>query len=221
METPVDDLEQRVRDASDPLADIMPAAITLAMMFRHRAMTSWLRTEFEGYAEGAALPPYRVHLPGHIVARSPQYGWIPAPVNDQQKQEFGQVDMSDGVRGLEKTCMACKKGSGKQIAFAADEMLALQARINLSAELAITVSRESYSDLLRVIRSAIYLWNQELIDLGMGGARNSFTKEEREKAAHLDDPERFWRRAMDEVDSLPVPGVRTVGFLERMFGNAG
>ena len=91
MSAPVDDLEQRVQDASDELMEIMPAAITLAMMFRHRKMSSWFRTEFEGYDEGAALPDFRRDVVGHIVAKSPQYGWIPAPVNDKRRQNAGAV----------------------------------------------------------------------------------------------------------------------------------
>ena len=220
MSAPVDDLEQRVQDASDELMEIMPAAITLAMMFRHRKMSSWFRTEFEGYDEGAALPDFRRDVVGHIVAKSPQYGWIPAPVNDKQKLEHGHRDLPDGVITLERFCMKCKKGSGQQIAFPPDQMLALQAQINLSAELAITVSRESYVDVLRVIRSAIYLWTRELVALGFSGEHNSFNDSERAKAAHLDDPERFWREAMTEAPSLPIPGVRTSGFLERVFGRA-
>jgi len=38
---------------------------------------------------------------------------------------------------------------------------------------------------------------------------------------HLDTPEAFWRQAMEQVDELPVPDVRELGFLERMFGRAG
>lgn len=220
MESPVDDLEERLLDAGDELANIMPAAITLAMMFRHRTMATWLRIEFEGYTEGAALPPYRVQLPGHIVARSPQYGWIQAPVSAQQTAEYAHVDTWDGVKALEKTCLNCKKGGGHQIKFPEAEMAALQQHINLKAELALSVSRDTYSNLLRVIRSAIYLWVEELMALGLNGQHNSFSKEEREKAASLDAPDRFWRRAMEEADQLPVPGVRSVGFFERMFGAA-
>ncbi|MEQ5834887.1 hypothetical protein [Marinobacter sp. NFXS9] len=221
METPVDDLDQRLQDASDPLTDIMPAAITLAMMCRHRTMANWLRTEFDGYHVGNQLPPYRIGLPGHIVARSPQYGWIPAPIDDDQKETLGQQDLHDGVKSLEKICLACKRGSGHRIAYDPEVLADLQSRINLSAELAITVSRDTYSDLLRVIRSTIYLWTQSLMEAGLGGAHNSLSKEEREQVAHLDDPTLYWRRAMTEVDSLPVPGVRNVGFLERLFGGAG
>ncbi|WP_148863784.1 AbiTii domain-containing protein [Marinobacter fonticola] len=220
MESPVDDLEERLLDASDGLADIMPAAITLAMMFRHRAMAAWLRSEFDGYAEGGPLPPYRVHLAGHIVARSPQYGWIQAPIDQRQTQEYGHIDTFDGVKGLERTCLNCKKGGGHQVKFPDDVMAELQQHINLKADLALSISRETYSDLIRMIRSAIYLWVKELVALDLNGPHNSFSKDEREKAASLDSPDRFWRRAMEEVNDLPVPGVRSVGFLERVFGAA-
>ncbi|WP_166267929.1 hypothetical protein [Marinobacter caseinilyticus] len=219
MEAPVDDLESRTKDATDSLVEIMPAAITLAMMFRQRKMAAWLRTEFDGYPESVALPAYRCDIPGHIVARSPQYGWIPAPVNEKQNLEHGHLDINEGVKALEKICLSCKKGSGKQIAFQPEQMQQLQAQINLSAELALTISRESYSKLLTAIRSTIYLWSRELIELGFSGAHNSFSNEEREKAAHLDDPERFWQQALLESESLPIPQVRAPGFFERVFGN--
>lgn len=221
MESPVDDLEQRLLDSGDGLADIMPAAITLAMMFRHRAMAAWLRVEFEGYPEGTALPPYRVDLHGHIVARSPQYGWIQAPISEQQTTEYGHVDTWDGVKALERICLNCKKGGGHQIKFPEEVQAEIQKHINLKAELALSVGRDTYSDLLRVIRSAIYLWVEELMALGLNGPHNSFSKEEREKAASLDAPERYWRQAMEKVDELPVPGVRSVGFFERVFGATG
>lgn len=79
MSAPVDHLQERVVDASESLADLMPSAITLAMMLRHRNIATWLRAEFEGYDKAAELPTYRHDVNGHIVARSPQYGWIPAP----------------------------------------------------------------------------------------------------------------------------------------------
>lgn len=220
MSAPVDALEQRARDANEPLEEILPAAITLALMVRHRTMASWLRTEFAGYGEEAELPPYRQARPGHLVAKSPQYGWIPAPVDEKQHEEDGCVDMSEGVRSLEKTCLACKKGSGKQLPLDPERMAVIQSHINLNAEIAVTVSRQTYSDLLRLIRATVYLWAVDLMNAGFGGERNAFSASEREQAADMDTPEAYWRRAMDEVDSLPVPGVREAGFFERVFGNA-
>lgn len=221
MSAAVDHLDERLRDDGESLEDIMPSAITLAMMLRQRTMATWMRIEFDGYSDASELPPYRRDVPGHIVARSPQYGWIPAPVDDKQKQDFGHRDMSEGIKSLEKTCLSCKKGTGHRIVFDKEEMATLQAQINLSAELAITISRESYCKLLRVIRCALYLWARELMELGVGGDHNSFSAEEREKAAHLDDPERFWRKALEENADLPVPDVRETGFFERFFGRTG
>ncbi|EON93527.1 hypothetical protein MARLIPOL_02440 [Marinobacter lipolyticus SM19] len=221
MSAPVNHLEQRTQDANELLEGIMPSAITLAMMLRHRKMATWLRTEFEGYSDSTLTPPYRRELPGHIVARSPQYGWIPAPVDDQQKVEYGRLNLNDGVKALEKICLSCKKGTGNRVVLPSEEMTKLQSRINLSAELAINVSRDTYSDVLKTIRAAIYLWTRELVALGVGGEHNSFSPEERNKVATLDNPEQFWRRAMDELDDLPIPDTREVGFFERVFGRTG
>lgn len=221
MSAAVEHLGERLQDSNEPLEEIMPSAITLAMMLRQRTMAAWMRTEFDGYNDPSALPPYRHDIPGHIVARSPQYGWIPAPVDDKQKRDFGHRDMPDGIRSLEKTCLSCKKGTGSRIVFDKEEMAALQAQINLTAELAITISRDSYCKLLRVIRSALYLWGQALMEAGIGGDHNSYSEEERKKVAHLDDPERFWRQALESNHDLPIPDVREVGFLERVFGRAG
>ena len=44
MSTSVNHLDERTRDSSDLLEEIMPSAITLAMMLRHRKMAAWLRT---------------------------------------------------------------------------------------------------------------------------------------------------------------------------------
>ena len=49
MSTSVNHLDERTRDSADLLEEIMPSAITLAMMLRHRKMAAWLRTEFDGY----------------------------------------------------------------------------------------------------------------------------------------------------------------------------
>ena len=87
--------------------------------------------------------------------------------------------------------------------------------------LAINLSRDVYCRLLRTVRAAIYLWTQELMAEGIAGEHNHYSPDERAKVAHLDDPEKFWRRAMDEVDSLPIPDVRVTGFFERVFGRAG
>ena len=43
MSTSVDHLQERTQDASDLLTDIVPSAITLATMLRHRKMAAWLR----------------------------------------------------------------------------------------------------------------------------------------------------------------------------------
>ncbi|WP_297791463.1 hypothetical protein [uncultured Marinobacter sp.] len=221
MPAPVNHLEERTRDANELLEGMMPSAITLAMMIRHRKMATWLRTEFEGYSESTPTPPYRRELPGHIVARSPQYGWIPAPVDDQQKADHGRLDLDDGVKTLEKICLNCKKGNGNRVPLPPAEMADLQSRINLSAELAINVSRDTYSGVLKTVRAAIYLWTQELMAFGIGGEHNSFSAEERSKVASLDNPEHFWRRAMAELDTLPIPDTREVGFFERVFGRTG
>lgn len=220
MSAAVEHLTERLLDRGESLESIMPSAITLAMMLRQRTMASRLRKEFEGYNDPTDLPPFRRDLAGHIVARSPQYGWIPAPISDRQKQELGHRNMLEGVKSLEQTCQSCKKGTGSRIGLEKEEMAVLQSKINLTAELAITISRDSYNTLLRVIRSALYLWCQELLAAGLGGDHNSYSAQERESVAHLDDPERFWRLAMDSNDNLPIPDVREVGFFDRFFGRA-
>lgn len=220
MGAPVDSLEQRVRDAQDPLEEILPASITLALMLRNRKMGNWLQNEFAGYSEDAELPDYRLDLPGHLMTRSPQYGWIPAPVSEEQNRKEAHMDLRDGLRSLEKTCLRYRKDSFIQHALSADEMRELQTRVNLSTDLAIAINRETYSDLLRLIRATVYLWALDLIEAGLGGERNSFNTSEREQAAAMDDPEHYWKRAMEEYAGLPVPGIRQAGVLERFFGNA-
>ncbi len=221
MSASVDHLQERTQIASEYLEGIMPSAITLAMMLRHKKMAAWLRSELEGYQDLEAAPPYRHNLPGHIVAKSPQYGWIPAPVNDQQTQEYGHVDLIDGTRVIEKVCANSKKGDGNRILLDPEDMKVLQKQINLTAELAINVSRDAYSRLLRTVRAAIYLWTTEMLERGLQGEYNHFPAELRTSVTDLDDPERFWRQAMDSVDNLPIPDVKTVGFLDRVFGRAG
>jgi len=221
MSTSVNHLDERTRDSAELLEEIMPSAITLAMMLRHRKIAAWLRTEFDGYQDLEAAPPYRRQLRGHIVAKSPQYGWIPAPMEDKQKEEFGHMDLLDGVKALEKVCLSCKKGDGNRVLLAKEDMAVLQKQINLTAELAINLSRDVYCRLLRTVRGAIYLWTQELMAEGIAGEHNHYSPEERAKVAQLDDPEKFWRRALEEVDNLPVPDVREVGFFERVFGRTG
>ncbi|WP_150910145.1 AbiTii domain-containing protein [Marinobacter halotolerans] len=220
MSAAVEHLEERLQDGSELLEEIMPSAITLAMMLRQRTMAAWMRTEFDGYPDPSDLPPYRRDIVGHIVARSPQYGWIPAPMDDSQKQKIGRRDMAEGIKSLEKTCLKCKKGTGNRIVFEKEEMARIQSEINLTAELAITVSRDSYGKILRVVRSALYLWCQDLMAAGIGGDHNSYSAEERQSAAHLDNPELFWRRALENNGDLPIPDVREVGFFDRFFGRA-
>lgn len=221
MLAPVHDLEARLKDPGETLTDTIPSAITLAMMLRQRKLAAWLRLEFDGYTESTDLPGYRQSVPGHIVAKSPQYGWIPAPMDDDQKDRFGRANLPEGIKALEQTCLSCKKGSGKRILYSAQEMALLQQHINLKAELAITISRSQYSRLIRTVRATLYLWCLELIDLGYDGPRNAFTKEEKERAASLDTPESLWTQAMSQVDQLPIPDVREAGFFERVFGRTG
>lgn len=221
MSASVNHLEERTQDSSELLEDIVQSAITLAMMLRHREMAAWLRAEFDGYQDLSAAPPYRRDLPGHIVARSPQYGWIPAPLEDNQKSEYGRMDLTDGIKVLEKFCLNCKKGDGNRLPLEKEAMVALQKQINLSAELAINLSRDVYCRVLRTIRAAIYLYTQALMTGGIEGEHNHYSKEERAAVAHLDDPESYWRKAIEELDNLPIPDVRSVGFLEKVFGRAG
>ncbi|MBK1852306.1 hypothetical protein FE845_13200 [Marinobacter sp. 1-4A] len=220
MSASVNHLEERTQDSGELLEDIMPSAITLAMMLRHKKMAAWLRSELDGYQDHDAAPPYRKDLPGHIVAKSPQYGWIPAPVSDQQTKEFAHLDLIDGTKSLEKICVNSKKGDGNRLLLDADDMAILQKQINLSAELAINLSRDVYSGILRTVRGAVYLWTQALIEKGLEGDHNHYSREERALVAELDTPEHFWRTAMDNLDTLPIPDVRSAGFFERMFGRA-
>ncbi|MCM0612856.1 hypothetical protein KFJ24_10280 [Marinobacter sediminum] len=221
MSASINHLEEQTRESSELLEDIMPSAITLAMMLRHKKMAAWLRTEFDGYQDKESAPPYRRDLPGHIVARSPQYGWIPAPVNDQQGKEYGHLDLIEGTKALEKICVNSKKGDGNRILLDKEDMVALQKQINLSAELAINLSREAYCRLLRTVRGTIYLWTQELMRKGLEGEHNHYSTEERSLVADQDAPQHFWRKAMEELDNLPVPDVKSAGFFERVFGRAG
>ncbi|WP_417516803.1 hypothetical protein [Marinobacter sp.] len=221
MSASANHLDERTRDSGELLESIMPSAITLAMMLRHKKMAAWLRSEFDGYQDRDAAPPYRLDLPGHIVAKSPQYGWIPAPViNEKQKLEFGHIDLIEGTRSLEKICVNSKKGDGNRLMLDEEDMAVLQKQINLSAELAINLSRDVYSRLLRTVRAAVYLWTQALMDKGLAGEHNHYSPDERALVAELDNPEHFWRRAMDELDSLPIPDVRSAGFFEKLFGRA-
>lgn len=221
MSASVNHLEERLQDDRELLEDIMPSAITLAMMVRHRMMAAWLRTEFEGYKTPSEAPPYRRDLPGHVVAKSPQYGWIPAPLEDDQKVRFGRMDLTEGVRQLEQTCLKCRKGDGNRVMLDQETMAQLQQQVNLTAELAINISRDTYSKVLRTIRGAIYLWAQALAEEGLTGERNHYSADERARVASLDQPDQYWRKAMAETDSLPVPDVREAGFLERLFGRTG
>jgi hypothetical protein len=213
-------LEERTQDSSELLEDIMPSAITFAMMLRHKKMSAWLRTEFDGYENAEAAPPYRRGLPGHIVAKSPQYGWIPAPVNPQQTTDFGRLDLIEGVKDLEEFCLTSKKGNGKRIQLSKEITAVLQTQINLSAELAINVSREEYSQILKIVRGTLYLWAKALIAQGLTGEHNHYTAEQRALVAELDDPQKFWRKAAADVDSLPMPETKTAGFFDRIFGRA-
>jgi len=220
MSASVDHLQERTQIASEYLEGIMPSAITLAMMLRHKKMAAWLRCELEGYQDPESAPPYRHRLPGHIVAKSPQYGWIPAPVNDQQTADYAHIDLAEGTKALEKICINSKKGDGNRILLEPEVMAVLQKQINLSAELAINISRDAYSRLLRTVRAAIYLWTTEMLARGLQGEHNHFTVEQRTSVADLDDPERFWQNAMENVDNLPIPDIKSIGFLDRVFGRA-
>lgn len=220
MSASINHLEERLRDPHEPLSRILPAAITIASMARQRQTSAWLRAELEGYPLDRPLPDCRQGLSGHIVARSPQYGWIPAPVSERQNRDYGQVNVAEGIGDIEQFCLNCKKGSGKQVALPGDTMQLLQSNINLKAELAITVGRDKYCHLVRVTRGAIYLWTTGLIELGLGGERNSFREPERQLAATLDTPELYLRQALEMIQHLPVPEVREAGFFERMFGRA-
>jgi hypothetical protein len=214
-------LEERTQDSSELLEGIMPSAITFAMMLRHKNMSAWLRAEFDGYESADVALPYRRGLPGHIVANSPQYGWIPAPVNPQQTADFGRIDLIEGVKNLEEFCLTTKKGNGKRIQLSKEIIAIVQKQINLSAELAINVSREEHCKILKIVRGTIYLWAQALTAQGLIGEHNHYTAEQRALVAELDDPEKFWRKATAEVDSLPMPEIKTAGFFDRMFGRTG
>lgn len=221
MSTSVEHFQERIRTADELLTELIPSAITLATMLRHRKMAAWLREEFDGYADPLKAPPYRRNLPGHIVAKSPQYGWIPAPVNDQQTIDYAQRDLGEGIKVLEQVCLNCKKGNGNRVLLAPDDMAILQQQINLSADLAINLSRDVYSKLLRTVRGSLLLWAQALLQAGLSGDHNHYSPEERQSVAHLDTPDVFWRAALDQVEELPVPDVKERGFLERMFRRAG
>ncbi len=121
---------------------------------------------------------------------------------------------------LEKICVNSKKGDGNRLLLDADDMAVLQKQINLSAELAINLSRDVYASLLKTVRGAVYLWAQALMEKGLEGEHNHYSPEERALVAELDTPEHFWRKSMDKIDSLPMPDVRSAGFFERMFGRA-
>lgn len=221
MSTSVEHIQERTLDASDLLTDIVPSAITLATMLRHRKMAAWLREEFDGYTDGDKAPPYRRDLAGHIVAKSPQYGWIPAPVDERQTAAYGHLDLPEGIKSLEQVCLNCKKGNGNRVLLEKDVMENVQKQINLKAELAINLNREVYCRLLRTIRAAIYLWTEALAGAGITGEHNHYSPEERKAVEHLDNPQAFWRKAMEQLDELPIPDVKELGFLERMFGRAG
>ena len=186
------------------------------MMLRQRTMAAWLRTEYGGYPPDAALPAYRQAVPGHMVARSPHYGWIPAPVDDAQRRAHGHADVREGVKWLEQTCAACKKGSGKRMPFDTALVRELQAQINLEAELAVMLARDDFAELLHRIRSVVYLWSLDLVEAGLSGEHNTFDESQRKSASACGTPEHYCQRAQLEKAQLPVPGVRDSGFFDRL-----
>src|SRR5690554_1837519 len=126
MSAPVDNLQARLLDASETLTELMAPAITLATMLRHRRVAAWLRWELEGYAPEASLPGYRDDVRGQIVARSPQYGWIPAPVDRYQLAQFGRLSLYDSVAALEQVCMSRRRGNHHRVALQPSELKELQ-----------------------------------------------------------------------------------------------
>ncbi|WP_336366144.1 AbiTii domain-containing protein [Marinobacter sp. C2H3] len=220
MSASVEQLEARLLDGADTLTDIIPSAITLAMMLRHRNLAAWLRSEFDGYPDSDKVPDYRRQCPGHIVARSPQYGWIAAPISEEQKAEFGHLDLTDGIKALESACQGLKKGSSQRVTLEPEQMAALKAGLKLNADLAISLSRQTYSELLRTVRGALLLWARDLRAKGIAGEHTHYEKDERQTVAALDTPDHYWQQAWHQLDALGVPDVREVGLLGRFFGKA-
>lgn len=224
MATSVENLRQRTLEPTELLGDLLPSAIALATMLRHRNMTAWLRQEYDGYTDAKQAPPYRRQLPGEIVGKPPQatmHGWVSAPVNYQQSETYARPDLLEPARRLERLCLGCKKGDGHHVQMTNEDAATLKKELNLTAELAIYLDRDVYSKLVRTIRGGLYLWLSAVQEAGLTGERNQFTREEKEKVAHLDTPEEFWRQAMADLDTLPIPDVRSMGIFERLFNRTG
>jgi hypothetical protein len=221
MSASVDLLQQRTLDDSEKLCDLFTSSITLATMLRQRKMAAWMRQEFDGYTDPAAVPPFRREVSGHIVVKSPQYGWVQAPVNEEQTEQFGLVDLPDSVRYLENACLSSKKGSSHRVKLAPEVMKDLQQQVHLMADLAISVNRSEYCKILQTLRGALYLWCNALLEAGLAGEFNHYSSEQKEQVADLDTPQPFWRAAMEQRKSLPVPDVREASLFDRMFGRTG
>lgn len=214
-------LERRLQRPDEPLAQLLPVAIALAMTLRQDATARWLTAEFEGYPDNSSLPRCRRRLPGRIMARSPQSGWIPAPVTEYQIRNHARIDVYDSIQEVEQFCLSGTRSSARRVPLPGDTMQLLQSSLGLTADLALTIRREHYCQLVRVTRGAIYLWVSGLTGLGLGSTRDGFRDHEKQLATLIDTPELYLRQAQERIRHLPVPDIPEAGFFERIFRRAG
>lgn len=186
MASPVESLLVRVSQSEEATSTILPSAISLASMLRQRAMLSWLRCEFSGYAEDAVLPINRTRIAALVLVSLPGQGWAKAPLTPERQAELGHLDLRESIPQLEELAQHARKGGGHRVTLSPEHKANLRVATGLDTEHAMSVAREQLIWLCEIPRFVIREWTLDLLDSGIGGERNGFADDEKRLAQNAD-----------------------------------
>lgn len=182
MPSLVEEVQAAALDKSTPLSEVLLKAKALTVKLGAPELREWIENESHGYTlTDADLPPYRIVL-GRPRFFNPYNGYCPINAKDPEIQTIlSTAYICEGVASIETTISTSKS---PHLPYSAKMVSLINQHVNLMGmQPSIQLSRGALVGILDKVRGIVLDWALDLESQGVVGKGITFSKQDKEKAA--------------------------------------
>lgn len=178
----VDELQFDASNMSVSIANLLRKAWMVANKLGLSDLPNWIKNELEGYENEEAVPNYRI-VYGHLMAKNPVHGWIPAQLQTNEFQDM--VSRRPMVSPISEVEALLKRDGRLTLGFSPEQLNLLADCFSFETEYRLFLEKAKLEAILDGIRNKVLEWAISLEQSGVKGEGLSFTNAEREKAQRI------------------------------------